>query len=156
MERVRTTFKQRLSRFTFAITLVWTLALYKNNVSDNPLSAAQKHWEAIALENPELLLSRYSDDAVLEQSPGVADVDTVYRGQSIDSAWRDFFSRYHIQDFQVVQQQQRDRRVDAQIQITATSSYGGTVVLSMSHQVQFDPSGKIIKEVWQTKPDLRV
>ncbi|HEY9650093.1 MAG TPA: hypothetical protein V6C95_05485 [Coleofasciculaceae cyanobacterium] len=156
MERVRPTFRQRLSRFTFAITLVWTLALYKSNVTANPLSAAQKHWAAIALENPELLLSRYSEDAVLEQSPGVTDVDTVYRGQSIDSAWRDFFSRYHIQDFQVVQQQQRDRRVDAQIQITAKSSHGDIVVLSMSHQVQFDPSGKIIKEVWQTKPDLRV
>lgn len=156
MERVRPTFRQRLSRISFAIALVWTLSLYKSNVSANPLSAAQKHWEAIALENPELLLSRYSDDAVLEHSYGVRDVDTVYRGQSIDSAWREFFSRYHIQDFQVIKQQQRDRRIDAQIQITAKSPHGDTVVLSMSHQVQFDPSGKIIREVWHTKPELRV
>lgn len=156
MERVRPPFRQRLSRATFAIVVVWTLSLYKSHVAANPLSAAQKHWEAIALENPELVLSRYSDNAVLERSYGVADMDSVYRGQSIDSAWRDFFSRYHIQDFEIIQQQQSERRIEAQIQITAKSSQGDTVVLSMSHQVQFDPSGKIIREIWHTKPELKV
>jgi len=156
MERLRPTLRQRLSYATCAIALVCTLSAYKSSVSANPLSAAQRHWEAIASENPELLASRYSDNAILERSYGISDVDEIYQGRSIYFAWQKFFSQYQIENFQVVKQQERDRRVDAQIQITAKSSRGLIVVLSMSYQVQFDKSGKIIKEVWQTNPELSV
>ena len=148
--------RQRLSYGTCAIALVCTLSFYKSSVATNPLSAAQSHWEAIASADPELLATRYSDDAVLERSYGVSDVNEVYQGHSIYSAWRKFFSQYQIKDFQVVKQQQRDRAVEAQIQITAKSRRGPVVVLSMSYQVQFDQTGKIIKEVWQANPEVSV
>jgi hypothetical protein len=156
MEFLGPTLRQRLSYGTCAIALVWSLSLYKNNTSADPLSAAHKHWGAIASANPQLLVDRYSDQAVLKRSYGVADVDEVYQGQSIYSAWQKFFSQYQIQDFQVVEQQQRNHSVEAQIQITARSSQGAVVVLSMSHQVYFDQTGKIIKEVWQANPELSV
>jgi hypothetical protein len=156
MERFRATLRQRLSYATYAIALVCTLSLYKSSSSANTLLVAQQHWEAIASENPELLASRYSDNAVLERSYGVSDVDEVYQGQSIYSAWHKFFGQYQIKNFQVVKQQQYLRRVDAEIQITAQSNRGTVVVLSMSYQVQFDQFGKIIKEVWQTNPELMV
>ncbi|MCA1991982.1 MAG: hypothetical protein LDL41_08035 [Coleofasciculus sp. S288] len=156
MEFLRPTWRQRLSYGTCAIALVFTLSLYKNTVSADPLSAAQRHWGAIATANPELLASRYSDNAVLKRSYGVSDVDEVYQGQSIYSAWQEFFQQYQIQNFQVVKQQQRDRSVEAEIQIVAKSRRGLVVVLSMSYQVQFDQTGKIIKEVWQANPELSV
>jgi hypothetical protein len=83
-------------------------------------------------------------------------VDEVYQGHSIYSAWQEFFWQYQIKHLQVVKQQQRDRTVEAQIQITAKSTRGTVVVLSMSYQVQFDKTGKIIKEVWQTNPEVSV
>lgn len=156
MELIRPTLKQRLSHITCAIALVCTLSLYKGTVGATPLSAAQRHWSAIASENPELLASRYSDEAVLKRSYGASDVEEVYQGHSIYSAWQQFFLQYQIKDFQVVKQQQRDRGVEAQIQITAKSSRGPVVVLSMSYQVQFDQTGKIIKEVWQAYPEVSV
>jgi hypothetical protein len=115
---------------------------------------AQSHWEAIETENPEFLAKLYSNQAVLKRSYDISDVDEVYRGQSIYSAWREFFQQYQIKDFHVIKQQQHDRGVDAQIQITAKSSRGAVVVLSMSYQVQFDKTGKIIQEVWQANPEL--
>lgn len=151
MELIKPTLKQRLSSIACAIALVSTLSLYKGNARANPLSEAQNHWEAIATANPELVASRYSNDAVLKRSDGGL-TEKVYQGQSIYSAWREFFSQYQIKDFQVVKQQQRDRSVEAQVQITAKSSQGAVVVLFMSYQLQFDPTGKIIKEVWQTNP----
>lgn len=156
MERLEVTWRQRLSYAICAIALVCTLSLYRSRVSANPLSVAQQHWEAIVSENPELLATRYSDHAVLQYSYGVSDLDEVYQGRSIYSAWQKFFWQYQIKNFQVVKQQQRDRSVAAQIQITAQSRRGFVVVLFMSYQVQFDQSGKIIKEVWQTNPELRV
>ena len=156
MELLGPTLKQRLSYGICAITLVCTLSVYKSTVGSNTLATAQRHWEAIASENPELLASRYSERAVLERSYGVSDVDEVYQGPSIYSAWQEFFQKYRIKDFQVVKQQQRDRRVDAQIQITAKSNRGAVVVLSMSYQVQFDETGKVIKEIWQASPELSV
>lgn len=151
MELIKPTLKQRLSYITCAIALVCTLSVYKGNARANPLSEAQSHWEAIAAANPELLASRYSDNAVLTRSYG-GSTEKIYQGQSIYSAWREFFSQYQIRNFQVVKQQQRDRNVEAEIQITAKSSRGAVVVLSMSYQLQFDPTGKIIKEVWQATP----
>jgi hypothetical protein len=156
MELSRLTLRQHLSCGICAIALVCSLSLYKSTVVANPLSAAQKHWQAIASENPELLAMRYSDDAVLERSYGALDVDEVYKGHSIYSAWQRFFEQYQIRDFKVVEQQQRYRAVEAQIQITAQSSRGPIVVLSMSYQVQFDRTGKIVKEVWQANPELSV
>lgn len=156
MELLEPTWRQRLSYATCAIALVWSLWLYKGQVSANPLSAAQKHWAAIATSNPELLVNRYRDDAVLKRFYGVSDVDEIHRGQSIYSAWQEFFSQYQIQDFQVVEQQQRDREIEAKIKITAKSSQGLMVVLSLTHQLYFDQTGKIIKEVWQTNPELSV
>jgi hypothetical protein len=150
------TLRQHLSYATCTIALVFSLSVYKSNSSANPLSAAQRHWEAIAAANPELLATRYSDDAVLKRSYGVSDVDEVYQGHSIYSAWQEFFWQYQIKHLQVVKQQQRDRTVEAQIQITAKSTRGTVVVLSMSYQVQFDKTGKIIKEVWQTNPEVSV
>jgi hypothetical protein len=156
MELIRPTFRQHLSCLTCAIALVCTLSLYKSNVAANPLSEAQRHWEALAAANPELLASRYSEDAVLKRSYVVSDVDEVYQGQSIYSAWREFFSQYQIKDLKVVEPQQRDRGVEAQIQITAKSNWGSIVVFWMSYEVQFDPTGKIIKEVWQANPEQSV
>lgn len=156
MKLLGPTLRQRLSYGTCAIALVWSLSFYKSSVGTTPLSAAQSHWEAIASADPELLVTRYSNDAVLERFYGVSDVNEVYQGQSIYSAWRKFFSQYQIRDFQVIKQQQRDRGVEAQIQITAKSSLGHVVILSMSYQVQFDQTGKIIKEVWQANPELSV
>ncbi len=156
MELLGPTWRQRLSYGTCAIALVWTLSLYKNTVSADPLSAAQRHWGAIATANPELLVSRYSDQAVLKRSYGVSDADEVYQGQSIYSAWQEFFGQYQIKDFQVIKQHKRDRSVEAEIQITAKSRRGVIVILSMSYEVQFDQTGKIIKEVWQAHPELSV
>lgn len=156
MERLRPTLKQRLSYLACAIALVWSLSLYRSSFGTTPLSAAQSHWKAIAKENPELLASRYSDRAILERSYAVSDVDTVYQGQSIYDAWREFFEQYQIQDFRVIELKQRAHRVEAEIKITAKSSRGPIVVLSMSYQVQFDRSGKIIKEVWQAGPEVSV
>lgn len=164
MERSRLTLNQRLSYLTCAIALVWTLSLYRssvgnsvgNSVGTSPLLAAQQHWTAIATANPELLVSRYSAHAVLERSYAVSDVDKVYQGQSIYKAWLEFFEQYQIQDFRVLKQKQRDRSVEAEIQITAKSSRGPLVVLSLSYQVQFDQTGKIVKEVWQANPDVSV
>jgi hypothetical protein len=107
-------------------------------------------------ENPERLVSRYSENAVLQRSYGVSDLNEVYQGQSIYSAWQKFFGQYQIQDFQVVRQQYRDRAVVALLQITAKSHRGPTIVLSWFYQVQFDQFGKIIPEIWQTEPELRV
>lgn len=156
MERLRPTFKQRLSYLVCAIALVWSLSLYRSSFETTPLSAAQRHWEAIAKENPELLASRYSDRAILERSYAVSDVDAVYQGQSIYDAWREFFEQYQIKDFRVIELKQQARRVEAEIQITAKSSRGPIVILSMSYEVQFDRSGKIIKEVWQAGPEVSV
>ncbi|HEY9633009.1 MAG TPA: hypothetical protein V6D14_06370 [Coleofasciculaceae cyanobacterium] len=156
MELSGPTLRQRLSYGTWAIVLVCTLSVYKSYLSADPLSVAQKHWSAIATENPKLLATRYSDDAVLKRSYGVSDVEEVYQGQSIYSAWQKFFSQYQIKDFQVVKQQWREHSVEAQIQITAQSSRGPLVVLSMSYQVKFDPRGKIIEEVWQANPESSV
>lgn len=156
MERVRLTLKQRLSYLACASALVWSLSLYRSSFETNPLSAAQRHWETIATENPELLASRYSDRAILERSYAVSDVDRVYQGQSIYQSWREFFEQYQIKDFRVIEPKQRDLRVEAEVQITAKSSRGAIVVLSMSYEVQFDRTGKIIKEVWQTGPEVSV
>ncbi len=156
MERVKPTLKQRLSYLACATALVLTLSLYRDSVGTTPLSAAQSHWEAIAAENPELLASRYSDRAVLERSYGVLDVDKVYQGQSIYQAWLEFFEQYQIKNFRVLKQKQHDRRVDAEIQITAKSSRGAIIVLSMSYQVLFDQTGKIVKEVWQADSEVSV
>ncbi len=160
MERSRPTLNQRLSYLACAIALVGTLSLYRssvgNSVGASPLSAAQQHWTAIATANPELLVSRYSDNAVLERSYAASDVDKVYQGQSIYKAWLEFFEQYQIQDFRVLKQKQRDHRVEAEIQITAKSNRGPLVVLSLSYEVQFDQTGKIIKEVWQAGPDMTV
>lgn len=156
MELLGQTLRQRLSYATCAVALVFSLSVYKSSVSTNPLSAAQRHWEAIASANPELLATRYSDGAVLKRSYGISDVDEIYQGSSIYSAWQKFFWQYQIRELQVVKQQQRDRTVEAQIQITAKSRRGTVVVLSMSYQVQFDKTGKIIKEVWQTNPEVSV
>jgi hypothetical protein len=156
MELSKASFRQRLSYGTCAIALVCTLSMYKSNIAANPLSAAQRHWSAIASANPELLATRYSDNAVLKRSYGTRDVEEVYQGHSIYSAWQEFFWQYQIKDFQVVKQQRRDRSVEAQIQILAKSHRGPLVVLSMSYQVKFDQSGKIIEEVWQTSPEQNV
>lgn len=156
MERLEVTWSQRLSYAICAIALVGTLSLYRSRASAEPLSVAQQHWEAIVSENPELLATRYSDHAVLQYSYGVSDLDEIYQGQSIYSAWQKFFWQYQIKNFQVVQQQQTAQSVAAQIQITAQSSWGPVVTLFMSYQVQFDKSGKIIKEVWQANPEPRV
>lgn len=155
MERVRpTTLKQRLSYLACAVALVWTVSIYQSTIGTKPLSAVYSHWEAIAAANPKLLASRYSERAVLERSYGVS--DQVYQGQSIYDAWREFFEEYQIRDFRVLQQKQRNRRVEAEIQITAKSSRGAIIVLSVSYQAQFDRTGKIIKEVWQTQPEVSV
>lgn len=156
MERIRPNFKERLSYLGCAVALVLSLSVYKSSFGTTPLSAAQSHWQAIAAENPEVLVNRYSDHAVLERSYGVSDVDKVYQGQSIYEAWVEFFEQYQIQDFRVITQKQRDHRVEAEIQITAKSSRGPVVVLSMSYQVQFDSTGKIIKEVWQAGSEVSV
>ena len=156
MERIRPNFKQRLSYLGCAIALVLALSAYRSSFGTTPLSAAQSHWQAIAAANPELLVSRYSDHAVLERSYGVSDVDKVYQGQSIYKAWLEFFEQYQIQDFRVITQKQRDHHVQAEIQITAKSSRGPIVVLSMSYQVQFDSTGKIIKEIWQSGSEVSV
>lgn len=156
MEFLGSTLRQRLSFGALAITLVGTLLLYKSSYSANPSVEVQKHWKAIASSNPELLVSSYSDQAVLKRSYGVSDTDEIYRGDSIYSAWQEFFWDYDITNFQVVKQQQRDLRVEAQIKITAKSSQGKVVVLSMSYQAQFDRTGKITKEVWETDPELSV
>ena len=155
MELKNPTLRQRLSYATCAIALVCTLSLYKSSFDANPLSVAQRHWEAIALANPELLVTRYRDDAVLERSFGASHENEFYQAQSIYSAWQNFFSQYQIKDFRVIKQQQRDHGVNAQIQITAKSNRGSIVVLSMYYQVQFDQAGKIIKEVWQANPEQR-
>ena len=156
MKPLEPTWRKRLSCGTCAIALVGALSLYKNNVSADPLSEAQKHWGAIARANPELLATRYSDKAVLKRFYGVSDVNEVYRGQSIYSAWQEFFQQYQIKNFQVIKQQQRDGRVEAEIKIIAKSHRGPIVVLSMSYQAQFDRTGKIINEVWQANPELSV
>lgn len=156
MERLQPTFRQHLSYLACAIALVWTLSVYKTSVVANPLWAAKKHWEAIATANVELLASRYSEQAVLERSYGVSDVDRVYQGSSISEAWQEFFQQYQVQDIQVLKHKQRDRSVEAEIQITAKSNWGILVVLSMSYLVQFDQSGKIIKEIWQAEPEVSV
>ncbi len=156
MEGVRLRIKQRLSYLACAIALVCSLSLYRSSFEANPLSAAQSHWDAIAAENPQALASRYSDRAVLERSYAVSDVDQVYRGQSIYQAWREFFEQYQIKDLRVLEAKQRDRRVGAELEITAKSSRGPVVVLTMSYEVQFDRTGKIIKEVWQADPKVSV
>lgn len=156
MERVKPTLKQHLSYIACAMGLVLTLSVYRSSVGTTPLSAAQSHWEAIAAENPELLASRYSDRAVLERSYGVLDVDQVYQGQSIYEAWLEFFEQYQIKNFRVIKQKQHNRGVEAEIKITAKSSRGAIVVLSMSYEVQFDQTGKIIKEVWQADSEVSV
>jgi hypothetical protein len=154
MELLEPTWRQHLSYGSCAIALVFSLSLYKTHVSANPLSLAQRHWEAIEAADPELLVNRYSKDAVLKRSYDVSDASEVYQGHSIYSAWREFFWQYQIQDFQVVKRQRRDRGVEAQIQITAKSHRGAIVILSMSYQAQFDRTGKIIKEVWQANPEV--
>ncbi len=156
IERLKPTWRQRLSCATCAIALVWSLTLYKSQITANPLSAAQRHWGAIATSNPELLATGYSDNAVLKRFHGVSDVDEIYQGRSIYSAWREFFSQYQIKDFQVVEQEQRDQGVEAQIKITAQSHQGRVVILSMFYQVYFDQTGKIIHEVWRTNPETTV
>lgn len=108
MEHLEVTRTQRLSYAIYAIALVCTLSLERSRVSANPLTVAQQHWETIVSENPELLATRYSDHAVLQYSYRVADLDEVYQGQSIYSAWQKFFWQYQIKNFQVVKQQQRD------------------------------------------------
>lgn len=156
MDILGRTLKQHLSFGALAIALVCSLSLYKSSNSPNPSAAAQKHWEAIASSNPELLVSSYSDHAVVKRSYGVLDAVEIYRGDSIYSAWQEFFWDYEIKDFQVVKQQQRDRRVEAQIKITAKSSHGEVIVLSMSYRAQFDQTGKITKEVWEAYPEVSV
>jgi hypothetical protein len=156
MDISRRTWRQRLSFGVLAIALVCSLSLYKSSFTANPSVAVQKHWKAIASSNPDLLVSSYSDQAILKRSYGVSDADKIYRGDSIYSAWREFFWDYKIKDFQVAKKQQRDRSIEAQITITAKSHQGEVVVLLISYQAQFDQTGKIIQEVWETNPELSV
>lgn len=156
MEGLRPTCTQRLSYLACAMALVLALSLYKSSITAKPLSVAQRHWEAIATADPELLVSRYSDNAVLERSYAVADMDKTYQGSSIYSAWREFFEQYQIKEFRVVEKKQRDRAVEAEIQITAKANAGSIVTLSISYEVLFDRAGKIIKEVWQAHPEVSV
>ncbi|WP_242037126.1 hypothetical protein [Coleofasciculus sp. FACHB-125] len=154
MKFLQPNLRKHLLSVAYAVALVGSLAAYQRTVMPKPLSVAQKHWAAIATENPERTVTQYSDNAILMRSYGV--LDEVYQGKSIYPAWEEFFSKYKIQDFQVVKQQQRDRAVEAVITIYAKSKHGTPVVLSLSYQVQFDKDGKIIREVWQANPELSV
>ena len=156
MKRLKPTLRQHLAYAIYALALVCSLSIYKSSSGANTLLVAQQHWQAIASENPEQLVSRYSENAVLTRSYGASDLTEVYQGQSIYSAWQKFFGQYQIKDFQVVKQQYRDRAVIALLQITAKSHRGPIVVLSLLYEVQFDQFGKIIREVWKTEPEFRV
>lgn len=154
MKFLQPNLRQHLLYAVYAVALVGSLAVYQRMAMPKPLSVAQKHWAAIATENPQRTVTQYSDNAILMRSYGA--LDEVYQGKSIYPAWKEFFSKYKIQDFQVVNQQQRDRAVEAVITIHAKSKHGTPVVLSLSYQVQFDKDGKIIREVWQANPELSV
>lgn len=138
--------------YTFA--LVFSLAVYQRLVVTDPLSVAQKHWAAIAAADPDRTVDQYGDKAILMRSHGA--LDEVYQGQSIYPAWKEFFSNYKIQNFQVIQQHQRHRAVEAEIKITAKAYHGPIVVLSLFYKVQFDQDGKITHEFWQVNPELSV
>ena len=46
MQLLGRTLRERLSYGIYAMTLVWTLSVYKSHVSGNQLAAAQSYWEA--------------------------------------------------------------------------------------------------------------
>lgn len=164
MKFLQPTLRQHLVSATYAIALVCSLVVYQGAFTPKPLSVVQKHFRAIATEDPELTVTQYSDNAILIRSYGA--LDEVYQGQSIYPAWEEFFSKYHIQDFQVVKKhlsgdklafgKQTNRVIEAQIAIAAKSNHGTPVVLSISYKVQFDKNGKITHELWQVNPELSV
>lgn len=154
MQFLRAALKQYLICGIYAVALVCSLAVYKRVVIADPLSVAQRHWEAIAAADPDRTVNQYSDQAVLKRSYGI--LDEVYQGQSIYPAWESFFSNYQIQNFQVVKQQRRNRTIEAEIMITAKSDQGSVVVLSLCYEVHFNKDGKITHEIWQANPEVSV
>jgi len=154
MQSLRSDLRQRLLYCIYAVALVSSLVIYKSVATLKPMSVAQRHWAAIASANPQLTAKQYSEDAVFIRSYGA--VDQIYQGQSIYPAWKEFVSKYQIQDFRVVNHKQGNQQVEALIRMTAKSPEGVIVVFSVSHQVRINHKGKIIHEVWQANPEFNV
>jgi hypothetical protein len=154
MQYLRLNLRQRLLYGIYAVALVSSLVSYQSVAAPKPLSVAQRHWDAIASANPQLTVTQYSKDAVLIRSYG--QLDQIYQGASIYPAWKEFVSKYQIQEFQVVNHKQCHQYVEALIRMTAKSPEGVIVVFSVSNQVQINHKGKIIHEIWQTNPGFSV
>lgn len=137
-----------------ATALVASLTIYQRAVVANPLTVTEKHWQAIASANLDRTMTRYSPDAVLLWNYGT--LDRVYKGSDIDLVWQEFFSQYQIQNYQITEQKQGDRFLQAEITLSAKPNKGSTRVFSISYQVQVDEQGKIIREIWRTNPKLNV
>lgn len=150
---------QPLHRGICAVALVASLLTYQKSVFSNPQVVAQRHWSAIANQDPNRATAQYSQDAVVRWMYGSS--DRIYEGQEIYQAWKNFFVDYSIQDYQVIKQEQRDRSVSANIIITAKPQkaelrHESIAVFAVSYNAQIDEHGKIIREIWHTNSELNV
>lgn len=154
--------KQRFGCATCAVAFVGSLALYHRTVLANPVKMAQRHWQAIASENPFGTRTQYCADAIMLWNYG--SVDKVYQGEEIYRVWHQFFKENKIQQFQVVEKpyslgkspSRRGSTVKAEITLRALPDEGPVKVFYIFYKAHFDERGKITHEVWQAHPELTV
>ncbi|HEY9849416.1 MAG TPA: hypothetical protein V6D28_08160 [Leptolyngbyaceae cyanobacterium] len=162
---------KRLICGTYAFALVSSLSIYHKTVLANPLTLVERHWRSIATENSFLTKNQYCANAIVMWKG--RRVDAIYRGKEIHQFWQQFFQENKIQQFQVIQQPppsvkyswsnwgqdnllSKKHIINAAITIRALPEQGPVKVFSIFYQVQFNPEGKIIYEVWQAYPELTV
>jgi hypothetical protein len=160
MKRIqRQTWQHHLACIASAAALALSVAAYKQQIDVQPQQTVEQHWAAIASSDPQKTANLYSNGAILKHSSGIE--DKIYQGDSIYDAWQDFFSRYQVKDVQAlqpIQLQELDRiqgvrNIETQVKIRAQSKRGQSITFLAHYQVQIDRQGKILREVWQTRPD---
>lgn len=143
---------------TWAAVLACSLAVYQRAVLADPLTIAQKHWQAIANQQFEQALRQYDQNAVVVWIEG-ARIEQ-HQGRDLPLVWHSFSKKYRLLNYQILSRERGDRAIKAKIQITAQPQSQKSGFLSRNqpliffHEIQVDSQGKITREVWQTNPEL--
>lgn len=85
--------RKRLTCGTCAVALVGSLALYRQTVSVNPVTVAQKRWEAKIAFKADTTKTQYCGDGI---APEMTAANPVYQGEESHSYWRLLFRKHKI------------------------------------------------------------
>ncbi|MGB3614049.1 MAG: hypothetical protein WBA10_09665 [Elainellaceae cyanobacterium] len=133
-------------RCIYAVLIISALSIYQQGVVSRPEKIVHNHWEAIMSEDFKEITRQYDMNAVLVWNDYGG--ESVYLGTQIGDYWQFFFSQNAIETY-AVSNIERDRRtIKANIIATACSSKGKARKIYISHKVDVNSRGKIIKEVW--------